>query len=150
MKPTPQLFISSLTTKAAADLTTAVEALPEEKRAWQPLDKGRSALDQAAECAILNGFTVQLINSRVFPSDFSYEAFTASKEALAANWDAVKAELEANTAAVVAAIETVSDDDLAIEIDMPWGRHTMGQIMAYPYWNMSYHEGQVNFIASLL
>jgi hypothetical protein len=150
MKPTAQLYISSLTTKAAADLITAVEALPEENRNWNPLDKGRSAVDQAAECAILNGFTVQLLESHAFPSDFSYEVFTANKEALAASWDAVKAELEANTAAVVAAIETVSDDDMAIEIDMPWGRHTLGQIMAYPYWNMSYHEGQINYISTLL
>jgi hypothetical protein len=27
---------------------------------------------------------------------------------------------------------------------------TLANIIAYPYWNMSYHEGQVNYIASML
>jgi hypothetical protein len=27
---------------------------------------------------------------------------------------------------------------------------TLEQIMSYPYWNMCYHEGQVNYIAAML
>ena len=27
---------------------------------------------------------------------------------------------------------------------------TLAQVIAYPHWNMSYHEGQINYIASML
>ncbi len=27
---------------------------------------------------------------------------------------------------------------------------TVAQIASYPYWNMCYHEGQINYIASML
>lgn len=77
-----QNYVSKATTKAANDLITAVENLPEDKRGWSPLDKGRSALDQEAECAILNAFTVDLLKSKVFPSEFNFEEFTAKKRSL--------------------------------------------------------------------
>jgi hypothetical protein len=33
---------------------------------------------------------------------------------------------------------------------MPWGPMTVSQILGYPFWNMCYHEGQINYIASML
>src|SRR5580700_7366617 len=110
-----QNYVSKATTKAANDLITAVENLPEDKRAWSPLNKGRSALDQAAECAILNAFTVNLLQTKVFPeSEFNYEEFTAKKQELAKDWPALKEMLIANTALATAAIEAVPDSDLDI------------------------------------
>ena len=147
--PTVQDYVSKATTKAANDLITAVENLPEDKRGWSPMDKGRSALDQAAECAILNAFTVSLLETKVFASDFDYEAFTAKKQELAKDWNALKELLLTNTALATAAIEAVPDSDLDIEVAMPWGTYTIGSIMNYPCWNMSYHEGQTNYIGFL-
>src|SRR5580700_3688693 len=145
-----QNYVSKATTKAANDLITAVENLPEDKRGWSPLDKGRSALDQAAECALLNAFTVGLLQTKVFPEhEFDYAAFTAQKQELAKDWSALKDLLLANTALATAAIEAVPDSDLDIEVPMPWGTYTVGSIMNYPCWNMSYHEGQTNYIGFL-
>jgi len=58
--------------------------------------------------------------------------------------------LEVNLEKVASVIRSVPDKDLDIELEMPWGKGTIGQIIAYPYWNMSYHEGQINYIASIL
>jgi len=33
---------------------------------------------------------------------------------------------------------------------MKAGNQSLAEVMAYPYWNMSYHQGQINYIASLL
>ena len=150
MPATVQAYMAALTQKAAEDLILAVEALPEDKRSWSPLDKGRSALDQAAECAILNALTAELISTHSFPANFSFDTFVADKQKLAEEWSSLKELLEANTAAAVSAIEAVKDEDLEVVIEMPWGARNIGQIIAYPYWNMSYHEGQTNFIATVL
>ena len=149
MPNTIQSYISKATTKAANDLITAVENLPEDKRGWSPLGKGRSALDQAAECAILNASTVQMLQSKSFPTEFNYEELKARKAELAKDWSAVKELLLSNTALAISAIEAVPDSDLDVEVPMPWGTYTIGSIMSYPYWNMSYHEGQTNYIGFL-
>jgi uncharacterized damage-inducible protein DinB len=150
MPNTLQQFLAGATQKAAADLEAAVLRLPEEKRGWSPAEQSRSALDQAAECAILNGGVANLIQTRVFPQGFDFAAFEKTKQELAQDWSAVKALLDENTPKAIAAIGAVSDEDLGIEIQMPWGPSTLAQIISFPYWNMSYHEGQINYIASIL
>ena len=39
---------------------------------------------------------------------------------------------------------------MGVEIPMPWGPMTIGRMITYPQWNMTYHEGQINYLASLL
>jgi hypothetical protein len=51
---------------------------------------------------------------------------------------------------VVEAIRNLTDEDMRSELQMPWGPMSLEQIAAYPYWNAKYHEGQINFIASIL
>ena len=144
-----QAYLARATQKAAADLLTALERLPQDKRDWQPMGDARSAADQVAECAILNGTTADLIAARAFP-DFDFAQFAAAKTALVADPDTLRALLQANTARVIAALSTVDDAELEVEIPMPWGAQSLASILAYPYWNMSYHEGQINYIASML
>ena len=47
-------------------------------------------------------------------------------------------------------IKDVTDEELGVQVDMPWGPMAMAQIIAYPFWNMCYHEGQINYITSML
>jgi len=42
------------------------------------------------------------------------------------------------------------DEMLSAEMLSPWGPMAMTEIVSYPYWNMTYHLGQINFIASVL
>ena len=96
------------------------------------------------------GQTVQMITERSWPANYDFEQYLKEKANLAQDWDAVQSMLAENTATVAATIRSVQDEDLGIEIQMPWGPFTLAQILSYPYWNMSYHEGQINYIASIL
>ena len=124
--------------------------MPADKRNWSPQGDARTALDLVAECAILNGSTVDIIENRTFPADFSQPEFQRAKAELSQDWNALQSLLQENTTRVVARIRTVSNEELSVEVEMPWGPMNMTQIISYPYWNMSYHEGQINYIASML
>ena len=143
-------FLARATQKASADLEAALLRLPADKRNWSPMGDARTALDMVAECALMNGNTADLIQTRVFPADFDWAAFGRAKTELAQNRDALLSLLHANTQKVIAALNAVAEEDLNVAVPMPWGPMALSEVMAYPYWNMSYHEGQINYIAALL
>lgn len=150
MSNTLQSFLAQATTKAAVDLQTALERLPVDKRNWNPADNSRSALNQVAECAIMNGFIAAMMPTKTWSQDFDFQRYQKDRDELAEDEHRAISLLQENTAKAVEQTRNVPDDDLNIEIAVPWGTQTLAEIMAYPYWNMKYHEGQINYIASLL
>ena|SRR5579862_1507319 len=145
-----QQFFAGLTQKAEAELVQALLRLPEERRDWSPSETARTAIDQVAECAVLNGYTAQVLEVRAWPEE-GFGTYLPIKAALAAEGtDAVLTELKRNTVRVMGAITALPDDELDREIDTQFGPTKLSAIMCYPYWNMSYHQGQVNYIASIL
>lgn len=124
--------------------------LPEEKRSWSAGGEARSALDMVAECVILNGSTAETIQMRASPAASAYATYSRDKADLCENWPALKTLLDENTTRMVEVIRALPDEELSVEVQMPWGAMTLTQLASYPYWNMSYHEGQINFIASML
>ena len=150
MPHTLQDHLVRATPKAAEDLIAAIMRLPEDKRGWSPMGDARTALDMLAECAILNASSADLIETRVFDMPGGMEEYGKRRAKLAADFNACKALFDEGIPKVVAAIAAVRDEDLGVMIDMPWGALTLAQIASYPYWNMIYHEGQVNYIASML
>lgn len=147
--PTMQEFLADATLHKATELEAALNHLPEDKRNWSPMGDARTALDQVAEVAIMNGGTADIIRTKKFLADFSMESFAAARKHLCDNPDAMHALLKENTEKVVTAIRETTDEELNAEVQMPWGPMTVAQIMAYPLWNMGYHEGQINYIGSL-
>jgi uncharacterized damage-inducible protein DinB len=145
-----QEFLGRTARKAAADLEAALLRLPDDKRDWSPMGGARTARDMVAECALLNGGTIQMIQTRAFIADFDMTVFSRAKRELAQDENALLSLLHENTEKVAVVIERVDENDLNVEVPMPWGPMTLAQVMAYPYWNMSYHEGQINYIASLI
>lgn len=144
-----QDFLAEGALKAALDLETALMRLPKDKRLWSVGGDARSALDMVAEVAMLNGTTADTLQNRAF-GDFDWAAYTREKAELAQDWPALKSLLDANTSRVVEVIRALPDEALNVEVQMPWGAMTLMQLMEYPYWNAKYHEGQINFIASVL
>lgn len=147
---TLQNFLADSIPQAVADLETAFMRLPEDKRNWSAGGDARTALDMLAEVAVVNGDAAEMIETRKGMVNFDLEGLERQKAELCADRSKLKALLDENTARVVAAIRTVPDADSQSEITMPWGPMTLTQIMEYPYWNAKYHEGQINFIASML
>ena len=78
-----QNFLAGAAEKAAVDLEAALLRLPEEKRSWSPAETSRSAVDQIAECAILNGMTVEMITGRAWPANYDFEQYLKEKAILA-------------------------------------------------------------------
>lgn len=150
MPNTLQDFLSTATQKMEEELVTAFLHLPEEKRAWSPAETARTALDQMAECAILNGYTADLIQSRTWPNRAMEIFFRDKAELCAQGWEQIHTLLQENTRKVIAEIRAFPEEALKDEVTMPWGNQTLAEILAYPYWNMSYHLGQINYIASIL
>ena len=150
MPNTLQAFLAGATQKAADDLIAALNRLPDDKRNWNPMGEARTALDMVAECAILNGETAQLIQTRKFNEGFDLADLARQKAELAQDQDALLALLKENTGKVIAALRACPESDLGEQVSMPFGPLTFAQIISYPYWNMSYHEGQINYIASML
>lgn len=150
MSDTLQTFLVDATHKAMLSMEAAIGRLPLEKRDWSPSPTARTALDMAAEVAILNGIVTRVIEDRSFPADFEMAGFLREKTELARNWDALQTLLHRNTEGAVTAIASVPDADLGLEIQMPWGLLSLADTVSYPYWNMKYHEGQINYIASIL
>jgi hypothetical protein len=147
---TIQEFLAKSTEVAVADLLTAFNLIPEDKRNWSAMGDARTVMDQMAEVAMLNGATADLMVSKKWPEQFSFEGYGKQKAELAQDWNRVKAMLDENTAKAVATIRSIPDSDLAIEVQMPWGPMSVERMIAYPAWNMNYHEAQINYIASMM
>lgn len=146
---TLQEYLVSALPRTVIDLEAALHRLPEDKRNWSPMGDARTAMDMVAECALLTDVT-EIVQTRAFSADFNFEAYRAQKAELAQDPEKTHALLIESTHKAIETIKTIPDADLAIEVQMPWGPMTIAQVIAYPYWNMCYHEGQINYIASML
>lgn len=48
-------------------------------------------------------------------------------------------------------MSSVNERELADVVEMPWpGDFRVADLLTYHYWNMTYHEGQITYIASML
>ena len=162
MPKTVQEFVAAATQKTSDDLIAALLALPEDKRDWRPLEQGRSALDQAAECAVTNQISVALVESawvqndpeklaaalRAIPTD--RESWQRAKAGIDRDADTVTAALRESAGKLAASVRAIPTDALDTEVDLPWGKATASLVINYPFWNMAYHEGQINYIGTLL
>lgn len=147
---TMQEFLADAAQKAASDLMTAFLRLPEDKRDWSPDEKARTALSQVAECANANVYTVDTITQRAMLPEHMTNYLADRAAVMALPLDELKAHLTENVQKVAAVIRAVPDAALDESVKMPRGDMTVAQVLAYPQWNMSYHEGQINYIASIL
>ena len=77
-------------------------------------------------------------------------SFFGMLESLAKDEDAARALLAKNTAVLIDAIRATDDADLDTEIAMPWGQMTIRAICTYPYWNLTYHQGQIYYISTMV
>jgi len=149
MPGTLQRFLAHATEKAAKDLEAALRRLPEEKWNVSPGGTARTAINQVAECALVNtGFT-DVIAARAWPDGYDLAQFDRDLAALASDPEKAIQTLREGTAKLVAVIADIPDEDLGEEVQMAWGPMTIEHMLAHGYWNMSYHEGQINYIGAL-
>ncbi len=147
MSLTIQEYVARATEHKAQDVIAAARAVPEDKQGSQILGRGRTVLDLVAECAITNKMSIALLRDRRWD-----EAGREARQKAHAALDTIDKACDAlaeNTAALAAAIRAVPNDHLALEVTLPSETSTVADDMLHSYWNMCYHEGQINYIQTL-
>lgn len=150
MANTVQLLLAESVNLASENVLAALLRLPEDKRNWSPGGIARTALDIVAECAMNNRYTADLILTHEWQMN-DQEAYNRKKAEIAAgSLESLTQLLKENTGYLVGVIEKVATEDLDVEVYTPYGTGPLSGVMTYPYWNMKYHEGQLNYIDSIL
>ena len=146
MQVSVQTVAARRSQKAADDLTAAANATRADRLDWKPLDRGRTVLDQLAECAMANLKWANILRACAY-SRLPAEAAAGFTELTTR--EQVLEKLRETTAALVEAILAVPDELLGTEIETPWGPYSLSDCCLHAYWNMVYHEGQINSIQTL-
>lgn len=145
---TVQGYAAAAIEKSAGDLMEAALTLPEDKRDWKPMGKGRSALSQIAECAVINALFAQVVETGVWSGE--RPVMSGRQVAALETFGDAREALRGGAAHLAAAVRGAADENLSDVIYLPWRTLTLAQVFLMPLWNMSYHEGQINYIGTLL
>jgi hypothetical protein len=147
MPPTIQSVAASMTRETAETVIFVALATPPDKHHWKPLDNGRSIVAQVVECALANRKWTEILQRREW---FTYTE--AVVEESLTEWDTLEkatAHLRTAANALALAIESVPDRDMSGSIETPWGPYPLPRCCLHAYWNMVYHEGQINYVQTL-
>lgn len=138
-----QDYVAEQTERVAAALADFAATTAPNRLHWEPSGeggaKGRSVLDQIAECVGVNFRFAALLRGDAAP-----DAFPAPQTATEA-----QEQLTASAGALAAAIRGLSDDALEAPLQLPRGPLLTRSVMLAPFRNMAYHAGQINFIQTL-
>ena len=145
-------FLIATIRNAHDGLVRTVQAVPDDKMNWKPLDNGRPVLDLLGDVAQVTGMIAELARTRgeVKPS---YEKFAALKTERA-DWtrEAARTTLEENAQKLYAAIDELSEAELAQDVTMEIGG---GMTMPLAAWIMMANRtfisrfAQINYIQTL-
>jgi hypothetical protein len=145
--------LAKLVRASGANLYKAASKMPEDRLVWHPTPEttpGRDALDQVAECAILNGWAAGILASKT-PSAPDWDAYKAALATLKESGSVLSAFKE-NTEALAAAAEALPEGEYGDTIPHPVYDNTQitwAEFVMFFYWNNVYHEGQINYIQVL-
>ena len=136
----------------SAQFFAAVDKVPADKLDWKPLDNGRSALDIAAEVAMSTTWPMAFMPGapKFEMSDEVMAKYNEEKNTLT-TVEACKAKAAAGLAQTNAALEGISDDQLAEAIEVFFSPAPLPRSAALSAFadNARYHTGQVNYIQTL-
>ena len=133
-------------------LSRTFNAVPDDKLYWKPLDQGRCALDAFGDAAQTCALVARLLESRgeIKPSREMF-AKLADERAIWSKADAIEA-MDTNSAALYSALESLSEEDLAMPITLAMGG---GLTMPLGAWAMMAYRtfisrfAQINYIQTL-
>ena len=145
-------LILNLLQNGEQGLTRTFNAVPDDKLNWAPLDQGRTALDAFGDAAQTCKLAAQIAQSKgnFKPSREMFTQLAAER----ANWnkaDALDA-MNAASTALHAALENLSEEELAVPVPMPIGG---GMTMPLGAWIMMAYRSflsrfaQINYIQTL-
>lgn len=140
-----------LTERQVDSLFRAARSLPEDKLDWKPAPDSRSALNQLQEVATaIDRFWKAQTDRKIEWSPEDYQNWMEERSKIT-NLDDLERRTRESIQRWKTFVEGVSEGDLPQPVELPFpGSFTLADVLVYHYWNMSYHEGQINYIRSLL
>ena len=145
-----QQTLARMTRTSAEALSRAALELGD-KISWRPLDRGRSALDQIVECGGFAGIGAHLFETGALPP-MNPEAMEQMRRQYDTPEKAL-ALLRDGAERFAQRIETATPDQLQQRVTLPFGggmEKSLAEVALMNYWNTVYHEGQVNYIQTLV
>ena len=141
-------YMAEQTERTADSLAHFIGTTPEEKQTWKPTTEGaagtRSALEQAAECAVVNRLIAGLLRGESLPMpDPNVPPLTF------ANGQEAQEALTSSAQELAAAIRGMSEEDLNRTYQHPRGQFLGRNLIMMCLRNMAYHAGQINLIQML-
>lgn len=145
-------FLATRIRNAGKDLEKALGKMSADRQSWKPVvdgNEGRDALDQMIECGLLNGFLAPSFHTGQAPTP-DWDAYGVQKAALDSP-EKVMAAFTAGTEALAAAVEACPATRLSERFIDPFFKKEINwaEFADFLYWNMCYHEGQINYIQVL-
>ena len=122
----------------------SVKTMPADKFEWRPEPTTRTARELAEEIVMTTGYVSKLVRAHKDPGMEDSTGDTIPKTI-----EVLEQEHRAKIDEFIAAVRDFPNEELKNTIELPWGTWTFSQVIAYPYWNLMYHWGQVNYIQTL-
>lgn len=147
-----QDFIITSTNRSVEGIFRTARAMPEDKLDWQPMDNGRSVLDQLQEVSQAATWFSAVIEKKADPQ-FPQEQWEEARQARKA-WDTLdKCEevCKANTEKLFEQIRNLSDEDLDTPIKFEGSdrEYTLADVVTFHQTHLNYHHGQINYMQTL-
>ena len=141
---TPQQTLSRLLTEGVPLFLNSVGAVPNDKLDWVPTEGARTARQLITEVVMMPAYTALALVQRQVPE---YGEFSERYKAMSV--PELLRQLTVNTQQLSEAINAFPESEFDKTLTAPWGTWTYFQTMSYPYWNLMWHTGQINYIQTL-
>ena len=126
----------------ADNLWRAVNAMPAEKLDWRPAADARTAREVLEEIVSVNPYIIGLLKEQKNPAEMEQPELSKDMDELEKLHRRLLVDLSK-------AIADFPADKLHDTIDLPWGNQSFLQVIAYSYWNLMYHYGQIAYIQTM-
>ena len=147
----PTIDLSKLTAVQGMDMFLRnFSHVPNDKLTWTVTPNSKSALRIAAHTAVTNANFAEMIRNRRVPTPEEVPDFvarTTAAELAITNREEMELVFRENTQKVLDALDTLSDEDIEIELDSGQGwTMSMKFLMRLAGWHATLHTGQIDFL----
>lgn len=124
--------------------------VPDDKLTWTPTPTAKSALRIGAHTALYAGRFARMITDRALPVPENLTEWLAQRNAeeiAITSREEVEAAFRKGTDEVLAALDTVTPEDVSTILDSGQGwTVSMSWLMNLPAWHATLHNGQIDFL----
>ncbi len=133
------------TQQATQMVLSGLKHIPDDKLGWVPMGKAKTPLLIVVECAAVYKWLVSEFQGESNPG--LYEELMKAEYS---GRDEVVALLEEAQAELDAAMDALTEENLAEAREVFWGPTTVGELLWAARMHSDYHAGQLNYIQTLL